>query len=57
MRQHTKRGDLTRLNVMIPKELNDWIYEVCEKTQESRGIVVTKFLEMVKIFQKSLEKS
>lgn len=54
MRQHPKRKDLVRLNVMIPQEINDWITDTCNKTDLSRGLVVTRLLATLKNMQKNL---
>lgn len=54
MKQHRKRQDLVRLNVMIPQEINDWINDICNKTDSSRGLVVTRLLTTLKNMQKNL---
>lgn len=54
MKQHRKRQDLVRLNVMIPEEINDWITDICNKTDSSRGLVVTRLLTTLKNMQKNL---
>jgi hypothetical protein len=57
MKQQLKRKDLVKRMFMIPKEIDDWINDICNDTQESRSLVVTRFLTLVKNFQKNLEKS
>lgn len=57
MRQQSKRKDLVKRMFMIPEEIDIWINEICERTNESRSLVVTRLLESVKNFQKNLEKS
>ena len=54
MKQHAKRKDLIRRHVMIPKEIDDWINDICNKTQESRNLVITRLLTALKNMQKNL---
>jgi hypothetical protein len=54
MKQHRKRQDLVRLNVMIPQEINDWINDICDKTDSSKGLVVTRLLTTLKNMRKNL---
>ncbi len=54
MKQHRKRKDLVRRHIMIPKEIDDWINDICTKTQESRNLVITRILTSAKNFQNNL---
>lgn len=57
MKQHPKRKDLVKRTFLLPKEIDDWISETSAKTKESKNLVIARFLESVKNFQKSLPKS
>jgi hypothetical protein len=54
MKQLPKRKDLVKRTILLPKEIDDWINDICAKTQESKNLVITRLLTSVKKFQKNL---
>ena len=57
MKQHRKRGDLVPLYIRLPKELYDWVTDICQQTDESKSACVTRLLTSVKNIQKNLPES
>ena len=54
MKQHKKRGDLVPLYIRVPKELYDWITDICNQTEESKSSCITRLLTSVKKIQENL---
>ena len=57
MRQQPKRKDLVKRMFVIPEEIDNWLNEVCAKTNESRSLALTRLLESVKNIQKNSPES
>ena len=57
MKQHSKRKDLVKRTILLPKEIDDWINDICNKTQESKNLVIARLLTALKQMQQNLSES
>jgi hypothetical protein len=57
MKQQSKRKDLVKRSVMLPQEIDNWINDICARTNEGRSLVIVRLLTALKNMQKNLSES